>query len=162
MFKNRGMFMGAVCVALMEFFHRFLQILNSCQYFACCISQYVCDEYTAQHLLYWVNVKFANEKLLHCVVVGKIAIARYGEMFRGLKVKEAQEHGMIGAVLYSDPGDDGVSRGTVYPDGMWRNPGGVQMGSAWFLNLFAGDALTPFVRSLCKLSFLVYRAGKPS
>lgn len=30
---------------------------------------------------------------------GKIAISRYGGNFRGLKVKNAQDHGMIGAIL---------------------------------------------------------------
>ena len=38
---------------------------------------------------------------------GKIALIRYGGLFRGLKVKNAQDHGAIAAVLYSDPGDDG-------------------------------------------------------
>lgn len=38
---------------------------------------------------------------------GKIALARYGGLFRGLKVKNAQDHGMIGAVIFTDPGDDG-------------------------------------------------------
>ena len=38
---------------------------------------------------------------------GKIALAKYGGVFRGLKVKRAQELGMIGVVMYTDPGDDG-------------------------------------------------------
>ena len=38
---------------------------------------------------------------------GKIALAKYGGNFRGIKVKNAQEHGMIGCVLFTDPGDDG-------------------------------------------------------
>lgn len=38
---------------------------------------------------------------------GKIALAKYGGPFRGLKVKNAQDQGMIGAVIFTDPGDDG-------------------------------------------------------
>lgn len=38
---------------------------------------------------------------------GKIALIKYGGLFRGLKVKNAQDHGAIAAVLFSDPGDDG-------------------------------------------------------
>ncbi len=38
---------------------------------------------------------------------GKIALAKYGGPFRGLKVKNAQEYGMIGCVIFTDPGDDG-------------------------------------------------------
>jgi len=33
---------------------------------------------------------------------GKIAIARYGGIFRGLKVKRAQELGMLGVIMYSE------------------------------------------------------------
>jgi hypothetical protein len=34
-------------------------------------------------------------------------LAKYGGPFRGLKVKNAQEHGMIGCIIFTDPGDDG-------------------------------------------------------
>lgn len=78
---------------------------------------------------------------------GKIAIARYGGIFRGLKVKRAQELGMIGAVLYSDPGDDGEvtdENGVEqYPKGPARNPSSVQRGSAQFLSIAPGDPTTP-------------------
>lgn len=50
---------------------------------------------------------------------GKIALIKYGGLFRGLKVKNAQDHGAIAAVLFSDPGDDGnitVAKGyKAYP-----------------------------------------------
>lgn len=68
---------------------------------------------------------------------GKIALARYGRIFRGLKVKRAQDLGMIGAILYSDPGDDGdvspENGDEPYPEGPARNPSSVQRGSAQFL-----------------------------
>ena len=69
---------------------------------------------------------------------GKIAIAKYGGIFRGLKIKRAQELGMIGAVLYTDPQEDGEiteeNGYKTYPDGPARNPSSVQRGSAQFLS----------------------------
>lgn len=78
---------------------------------------------------------------------GNIAIAKYGGIFRGLKIKRAQELGMVGVVLYSDPGDDGPSAedgDKTYPDGPARNPSSVQRGSAQFLSVAPGD---PYVIS---------------
>lgn len=74
---------------------------------------------------------------------GKIAIARYGGIFRGLKVKRAQEFGMVGTILYSDPGDDGENTeengAKQYPDGPARQPSSVQRGSTQFLSIAPGD-----------------------
>src|SRR5712691_13205000 len=53
-------------------------------------------------------------------VKGKIVIVRYGNSFRGVKAKVAQDHGAIGCIIYSDPADDGYMRGDVYPKGPWR------------------------------------------
>ena len=38
---------------------------------------------------------------------GKIALAKYGGPFRGVKVQNAEAHEMIGVVIFTDPGDDG-------------------------------------------------------
>lgn len=38
---------------------------------------------------------------------GKIALANYGGIYRGTKVKNAQDNGMAGCVLFTDPLDDG-------------------------------------------------------
>lgn len=69
---------------------------------------------------------------------GKIALARYGGPFRGLKVKNAQAHGMIGCVIFTDTGDDGniteANGYAAYPDGPARNPTTVQRGSVQFLS----------------------------
>lgn len=74
---------------------------------------------------------------------GKIAIAKYGGIFRGLKIKRAQELGMTGCLLYDDPGDDGERTEEngykTYPDGPARNPTSVQRGSAQFLSIRPGD-----------------------
>ena len=44
-------------------------------------------------------------------VTGKIAIAKYGRSWRGIKPKLAAEKGAIGALIYSDPADDGYGAG---------------------------------------------------
>ncbi|GAP85461.2 putative glutamate carboxypeptidase II [Rosellinia necatrix] len=78
---------------------------------------------------------------------GKIAIARYGGIFRGLKVKRAEELGMIGCIMYSDPGDDGditEEKGhKPYPAGPARHPSSVQRGSVQYLSMGPGDPTTP-------------------
>lgn len=70
---------------------------------------------------------------------GKIAIAKYGNVFRGLKVKRAQELGMVGMVIYNDPQMDGdmtIANGhKAYPDGPARNPSSVQRGSTQFISM---------------------------
>lgn len=40
-------------------------------------------------------------------IEGKIALIKYGGLFRGLKVKNAQDFGALAAVIFTDPGDDG-------------------------------------------------------
>ncbi|TGJ75551.1 hypothetical protein E0Z10_g10982 [Xylaria hypoxylon] len=78
---------------------------------------------------------------------GKIAVARYGGIFRGLKLKRAEELGMIGCILYGDPGDDGditEEKGLKsYPSGPARNPSSVQRGSVQYLSIGPGDPTTP-------------------
>ena len=70
---------------------------------------------------------------------GNIAIAKYGRIFRGLKIKRAQELGMVGVVLYTDPQEDGKiteeNGYETYPNGPARNPSSVQRGSAQFLSM---------------------------
>lgn len=78
---------------------------------------------------------------------GTIALVRYGGVFRGLKVKAAQEAGCIGVLIYSDPHDDGsVTESNGYqhwPHGPARNPTSVQRGSVQFLSSYPGDPTTP-------------------
>ena len=73
-------------------------------------------------------------------VKGKVAIARYGRSFRGIKAREAEKHGALGLIIYSDPADDGYVKDDVYPAGPLRPSQGVQRGSV--LNL-DGDPSTP-------------------
>jgi N-acetylated-alpha-linked acidic dipeptidase len=78
---------------------------------------------------------------------GKIGIARYGHLFRGIKVELAQRHGMAAMLLYDDPSEDGnvtTENGHLaYPLGPARNPSAVQRGSVQFLSLLPGDPTTP-------------------
>jgi len=62
-------------------------------------------------------------------IQGKIALIRYGNVFRGDKVRNAEQAGAVAVILYSDPEDDGYQRGAVYPDGPFRPPTGIQRGS---------------------------------
>jgi N-acetylated-alpha-linked acidic dipeptidase len=78
-------------------------------------------------------------------VKGAIVLAKYGRSWRGIKPKLAAEHGAVGCLIYSDPGDDGYHAGEVYPEGPFRPGGGVQRGSVLDMPLFAGDPLTPGV-----------------
>ena len=78
-------------------------------------------------------------------VKGKIAIAKYGHSWRGIKPKVAQEHGAIGCIIYSDPRDDGFGAGDVYPKGAYKSEYGVQRGSVLDMVIYPGDPLTPGV-----------------
>ena len=74
---------------------------------------------------------------------GKIALVKYGRVFRGLKVKRAQELGMLGVAIYSDPQEDGditeENGYKTYPAGPARNPSSVQRGSAQYISPLLGS-----------------------
>jgi N-acetylated-alpha-linked acidic dipeptidase len=76
-------------------------------------------------------------------VKGKIVITRYGGGWRGLKPKLAYEHGAIGCIIYSDPGNDGYAVDDTYPSGPMRPLHGIQRGSVSDISLYPGDPLTP-------------------
>jgi N-acetylated-alpha-linked acidic dipeptidase len=78
-------------------------------------------------------------------VKGKIAIARYGRSYRGIKAREAEKHGALALIMYSDPADDGFATGDIYPEGPMRPWTGVQRGSIYNDN---GDPTTPDYPSL--------------
>ena len=82
-------------------------------------------------------------KKLGVDVKGKIAIARYGNSFRGVKAKVAEDHGAVGLIIYSDPADDGYAQGDVYPNGPWRPALSAQRGSVQYIFEAPGDPMTP-------------------
>lgn len=77
------------------------------------------------------------------LVEGKIAIARYGGSYRGVKAKIAGDQGAVGLIIYSDPADDGYMKGDVYPRGPWRSADAIQRGTVKYISQHAGDPLTP-------------------
>uniref|UniRef100_A0A1I7ZYF3 Peptidase_M28 domain-containing protein n=1 Tax=Steinernema glaseri TaxID=37863 RepID=A0A1I7ZYF3_9BILA len=92
---------------------------------------------------YGRNVDFEVLKENGIELNGKIAFIRYGEGYRGNKVRKAQKLGAIGVILYSDPADcasEGTEEGDVYPSKKWMPSEGVQRGSVRALK---GDPLTP-------------------
>lgn len=78
-------------------------------------------------------------------VEGKIVLVRYGEGYRGIKAKLAEEHKAAGLIIYSDPEQDGYAAGDPYPQGPWRPMSGIQRGSIVYTQLYPGDPLTPGV-----------------
>src|SRR6185437_7505564 len=60
---------------------------------------------------YGVPEDYETLERLGVSVKGAIVIARYGHSWRGIKPKLAAEHGAIGCLIYSDPGDDGYAQG---------------------------------------------------
>ena len=83
---------------------------------------------------------YATLDSLGVSVKGKVVLARYGRSYRGIKAREAEKHGAVALVIYSDPADDGYMRGDVYPEGPMRPEQGVQRGSVYNDN---GDPTTP-------------------
>ncbi|KAL6704476.1 hypothetical protein ACN47E_008220 [Coniothyrium glycines] len=90
---------------------------------------------------------FEDLRAANISLEGKIALVKYGGVFRGLKVKRAQEMGMVGVVIYTDPGDDGEftekNGYAAYPEGPARQPSSVQRGSVQYLSFAPGDPTTP-------------------
>ncbi|CAN9321309.1 unnamed protein product [Alternaria alternata] len=89
---------------------------------------------------------FAALTALNVDLKGKIALAKYGGPFRGVKVLNAETHGMVGVFMFSDPGDDGPqeAKGQVaYPHGPARQPSSIQRGSVAYIHHYPGDPTTP-------------------
>ena len=85
-------------------------------------------------------------------VRGKIIICKYAKIFRGLKVRAAQQQGAIGVIIYNDTQEDGeytAKNGYEhYPDGPARHPSSIQRGSVDFFSVAVGDPTTPGYPSL--------------
>ncbi len=96
---------------------------------------------------YGTPADFAKLDALGVSVKGKIVLVRYGTNYRGVKAFVAQEHGAAGVLIYSDPADDGYTRGDMYPDGPYRPETGVQRGSIQYMFQYSGDVTTPGVAS---------------
>ncbi|SFO38991.1 N-acetylated-alpha-linked acidic dipeptidase [Algoriphagus ornithinivorans] len=96
---------------------------------------------------YGTREDFQKLKEMGIELTGKVAIARYGGNFRGYKAKFAEQAGAIGLVVYTDPKDNGFTKGDVYPDGPYYNETTIQRGSMLTLD-WTGDPLTPYEPAL--------------
>ena len=70
-------------------------------------------------------------------------MARYGRIFRGNKVKNCEDAGAIGIIMFSDPGDvavQGTEPDKVYPNTIFLPGSGIQRGSTFIGD---GDPLSP-------------------
>jgi N-acetylated-alpha-linked acidic dipeptidase len=78
-------------------------------------------------------------------VHGKIVVVRYSVpySYRGFKALTAERRGAAGILIYSDPGEDGIKKGPVYPEGPWGNESHLQSGGIPYDFLVPGDPLTP-------------------
>ncbi|MFN0181256.1 MAG: M28 family peptidase [Gemmatimonadales bacterium] len=92
---------------------------------------------------YGLPADYDRLQALGVSVRGRIAIARYGQSHRAVKVFAAQTRGATGLLLYSDPADDGFVRGAAWPEGYWRNEHLIQRGNAKLSWFWHGDPLTP-------------------
>ncbi len=82
-------------------------------------------------------------KKLGVDVTGKIAIARYGNSFRGVKAKVAQEPRRGWADHLFRSGGRRLYAGRCFSEGTWRPASSAQRGSVQFLSTAPGDPLTP-------------------
>ncbi len=92
-------------------------------------------------------------------VRGKIVVMRYSNpySYRGYKLYQAESRGAVGAIIYSDPAEDGYARGEVYPDGPWGPPSHMQWGAILYDWLGAGE---PFTFHWTKAANGEWREGK--
>lgn len=105
----------------------------------------LCAPGAAEGLVYYAgygtHAEFDNLRAEHGAALdGAIALCRYGMLFRGLKLANAEAAGFGGVLLYPDELDDGSTQGPMMPAGPWRPRDGIQRGSVFNGK---GDALTP-------------------
>ncbi|XP_072959079.1 probable glutamate carboxypeptidase LAMP1 [Typha angustifolia] len=73
-------------------------------------------------------------------LTGTVILARYGKIYRGDIVRNAQDAGAAAAVVYTDSKDYGGGGRNFFPQGPWMPPSGVQIGSTY---RGLGDPTTP-------------------
>jgi N-acetylated-alpha-linked acidic dipeptidase len=78
-------------------------------------------------------------------VKGKVVLVRYSNpySYRGFKALTAEREGAAAMIVYSDPQEDGYSRGKVFPDGPWGPDSHIQRGAITYDFIVPGDPLTP-------------------
>lgn len=78
-------------------------------------------------------------------VKGKIVLVRYSNpySYRGFKALTAEKAGVAAILIYSDPAEDGYTKGKVFPDGPWGPETHFQRGAIEYDFQQAGDPTTP-------------------
>jgi N-acetylated-alpha-linked acidic dipeptidase len=78
-------------------------------------------------------------------VKGKIVLVRYSNpySYRGFQVLTAEREGAAALLIYSDPAEDGYTRGKVFPDGPWGPESHIQRGAITYDYIVPGDPTTP-------------------
>ena len=78
-------------------------------------------------------------------VRGKIVLVRYSNpySYRGFKALTAEREGAAALLIYSDPAEDGFTRGKVFPDGPWGPESHIQHGAITYDYIVPGDPTTP-------------------
>ena len=78
-------------------------------------------------------------------VKGKIVLVRYSNpySYRGFKALTAEREGAAALLIYSDPAEDGHTRGKVFPDGPWGPESHIQRGAITYDYIVPGDPTTP-------------------
>ncbi|XP_059161670.1 putative N-acetylated-alpha-linked acidic dipeptidase [Physella acuta] len=82
-------------------------------------------------------------KNLSLNITGQIFIARYGKIFAGNKVLNAENYNASGIILYSDPADVNQAKNKSvkpYPDSWWLPSTGITRGTVY---MGTGDPMTP-------------------
>ncbi len=94
---------------------------------------------------YGLPADYAELASMGVSLKGRIALARYGRSHRAVKTHTAEQAGARALILYSDPADDGETKGPAWPAGYFRGPQMLQRGNAKYSWFWHGDALTPGV-----------------
>ncbi len=78
-------------------------------------------------------------------IKGKIALVRYSApySYRGFKAYTAEKRGLAALLIFSDPKEDGYTRGPVFPEGPWGPSSHIQRGGIPYDFIYPGDPLTP-------------------
>ncbi len=92
---------------------------------------------------YGTRADFERLEAAGVALRGTLALMRYGRCYRGIKVDMAARFGCAGALLFSDPADDGAGKGPVWPEGPWKPDWDAQRGSISPMGRAPGDPSTP-------------------
>ena len=78
-------------------------------------------------------------------VKGKVVLVRYSNpySYRGFKALTAEREGAAALLIYSDPAEDGYTRGKVFPEGPWGPESHIQRGAITYDYIVPGDPTTP-------------------